>query len=76
VLGPFPAVAGQHSNTATVNARGQTSGTAVTDADAAHYVASTITVAEIPTLSQWGAVLLSALLGLLAVAALRAQGRR
>lgn len=36
VVGPFPAVEGQHANTATVNA--MAGDTSVTDADAAHYV--------------------------------------
>ncbi len=76
VLGPLPAVAGQHSNTATVDAQGQTTGTPVSDADPAHYIAAGGSVEPIPTLSQWGVLLLSALLGLLALAVVRSQQRR
>jgi hypothetical protein len=75
VLGPFATVGGQHSNTASVNARGQISGTAVSDADPAHYVATFTTTQEIPTLSQWGTLLLAGLVGLFAMATVRSQRR-
>ena len=71
VLGPHAAVSGQHSNTAIVNAQGQTSGAAVSDADPAHYVAPMGPPLTIPTMSQWGIVLLSGLLGLLAFTTVR-----
>lgn len=70
-LGPFSAVAGQHSNRASVVAVGQSTDAVVGDEDLAHYLASPVTAEGIPTLSEFGLIIMSLGMAALAVASIR-----